>query len=278
MVNSVKLHYFTHNKNLTKRIRKQLGWSQVVANVALNAYQEFLELKIVTRDYETSHIVPSWCVREVWKTHAVCDPTDYEEGCKGLCGKVIKYQVKKEPDETEYCELFTVKVYRIRYNRGPPIPIWSFKFDPEWKNEYQTEKDLKYSKCVGNKEAAADKIPQPSNTSTFYSSNKVNDIKEIEKDAQSNDNKVDTNQGDSSTPLADESSTSNNSQQTVDADNEPTRRLRNSQNSLSPSSSNSPQLGQRPINRRRSAHKQTTPSRNPIMTRARTKMLRMDPY
>ena len=278
MVNSVKLHYFTHNKNLTKRIRKQLGWSQVVANVALNAYQEFLELKIVTRDYETSHIVPSWCVREVWKTHAVCDPTDYEEGCKSLCGKVIKYQVKKEPDETEYCELFTVKVYRIRYNRGPPIPIWSFKFDPEWKNEYQTEKDLKYSKCVGNKEATADKIPQPSNTSTFYSSNKVNDIKEIEKDAQTNDNKVDTNQGDSSTPLADESSTSNNSQQTVDVDNEPTRRLRNSQNSLSPSSSNSPQLGQRPANRRRSTQKQTTPSRNPIMTRARTKMLRMDPY
>lgn len=278
MVNSVKLHYFTHNKNLTKRIRKQLGWSQVVANVALNAYQEFLELKIVTRDYETSHIVPSWCVREVWKTHAVCDPKDYEEGCKGLCDKVIKYQVKKEPDETEYSELFTVKVYRIRYNRGPPIPIWSFKFDPDWKNEYQTEKDLKYSKCVANKEATAttgDKTPKITNTSTFYSSNKENNVKESDKDVQNNDNECVTNLEDSSTPLVDESIPSNNSLQTVAVDNEPTRRLRNSSSS---SASNSPQSGQRPSNRRRSGQKQTTPSRNPIMTRARTKMLRMDPY
>ena len=287
MVNTGKLHFFTHNKNLNKRIRKQLGWSQVVANVALNAYQEFLELKIVTRDYETSHIVPSWCVREVWKTHAVCDPTDYEEGCRGLCGKIIKYQVKKEPHEADYNEMFTVKVYKIRFNRGLSKPIWSFKFDPNWKNEYQTEKDLKYSKRVENKgEAAtnktADKSPKSISTNTFYSSNKgtlKGNVKENDKDTQNNSTENEVNNTVEHTdPLLDVNTlnTSNDLQQSMAT--EP-RRLRSTQNSSSSlSSSGSPEAGQRLTNRRSSGQKRPTPSRNPIMTRARTKMLRLDPY
>ncbi|XP_066912972.1 uncharacterized protein [Clytia hemisphaerica] len=156
LVNTVKLQVFTHSKSLTKRIRKQLGWSKVVANIALNAYQEFLELKIISRDYDDNVITPSWCIREVWKTHAICDKKDYEEGCMGMCGRIIKYQVKKENQDTEAHEKFTEDVYKIRFNRSPLKPIWSFRFIPNWKNEYQTEKDLKYSKKVNGQH----RIPQ----------------------------------------------------------------------------------------------------------------------
>ena len=235
-----------------------------MANVALNAYQEFLELKIVTRDYETSHVVPSWCVREVWKTHAVCDPNDYEEGCKGLCGKVIKYQVKKEPHEAEYSEMFTVKVYKIRFNRGLPKPIWSFKFDPNWKNEYQTEKDLKYSKRVENKEEETAIVSTSIKTSTFYTSNKNSLVanRGIDRNNENNENEANGNSPGNEASL----NTTNNSQQLVPSGNE-------QQHSINEQDSTPQQTN----NRRSLRQKRTTPSRNPIMTRARTKMLRLDP-
>ena len=130
-------------------------------------------MKIITKDYDSGNIVPSWCVREVWKTHALCDAKQYEADCKGLCGNVIKYQIWVKPDpEGEVCmnEEFTENVYKIRFNRSPPKPIWSFNFNPQWKNEYQTEKDLKYSKRV--KENKQDASQQNKNESA--------DEKEIE--------------------------------------------------------------------------------------------------
>lgn len=151
LVNANKLQNFTRSTSLYKRIRKQLGWSKVIANIALVAYSEFMEMKLITKDFDTSYIVPSWCVREVWKTHALCDAKGYGEGCIGLCGRLIRYHVEVKPEQDNQYnefEIYTERVYLTRFNRHLPKPIWSFKFDPYWKNEYQTEKDLKYSKKV----------------------------------------------------------------------------------------------------------------------------------
>ena len=182
---------FTRSTSLYKRIRKQLGWSKVIANIALIAYSEFMEMKLITKDFDTSYIVPSWCVREVWKTHALCDAKDYEDGCRGLCGRLIRYHVEVKPElDNQYneFELYTERVYLTRFNRHLPKPIWSFKFDPYWKNEYQTEKDLKYSKkvrcapVVGTKKNVKSNSANRNN-STDSSNRKKNNVSTFYKNA-----------------------------------------------------------------------------------------------
>jgi len=346
-VNSIKLQVFTHSKSLYKVIRKQLGWSKIIANVALKAYTEFIEMKIITKDFDSGNIVPSWCVREVWKTHALCDAKQYETDCKGLCGNVIKYQIWVKPDPEggiSMNEEFTENVYKIRFNRSPPKPIWSFNFNPQWKNEYQSEKDLKYSKRVkDNKEESASQnknentgekktqTPASLTVASFYGLTKTTGAAEsdqgqssspslLQSSASAEPSRIPTTQyvSSSSSDIAGPSTSSSNGTIENSSPSSPasttknnisvkttrscTRRLRSSnaveaiiasgseshgtavsggerssgQLGTSSSSSSPPQPPTGNLRRHRCDKRRSTVTRNSVMTRARTKMLRID--
>ncbi|XP_057292399.1 uncharacterized protein LOC130621110 [Hydractinia symbiolongicarpus] len=164
LIQDSKLHGFTHNANLQKRVSKKFGWSKSLTNVVLDAYNEFLELKIVFRDWNDMQLVPSWCIQQVWKVH-VLDTKVYSDVCVSLCGHLIQYDIDSGIDKefkNQRIEL-TRAVYKERFNRTLCGSVWSFEHVSTWWMEYtdlkqdanlesdctkSTEKTI--SKCLSN--------------------------------------------------------------------------------------------------------------------------------
>ena len=71
---------------LLRRCERRLGWSGARANDVLAAYQQFLELKINTADFDASILSPPLLVDEMWHLH-VLDTKRYKDDCESMVGR-----------------------------------------------------------------------------------------------------------------------------------------------------------------------------------------------
>ena len=71
---------------LLRRCVRRLGWSAARANDVLAAYQQFLELKINTADFDASILSPPLLVDEMWHLH-VLDTKRYKRDCETMVGR-----------------------------------------------------------------------------------------------------------------------------------------------------------------------------------------------
>lgn len=238
---------------MIKKVISQLGWTQKLADVVLDAYSEFIELKIVLRDWTTSSVIPSWCIRQVWKLHALSNKKEYEEACKRLCRKLIQYQieVKQDPDspfDTQSEQIkFTGQVYELRFNHTINGAVWEFNFNPFWKSEYQKneiptksfykkkEKSLKYKKKSKTLNDNANTTDTAEHNSNKTPENNTNEIDAVHSNNQTNSSNFENTNTIVNTNL----STSSNDNNSAGPTNANSSTLRNENNSPEPAHSNS---------------------------------------
>jgi len=141
-----KLRKFSHDKRLELVVRRKCALTRHVTSILLNAYREFIELKIITRDYATNRIMPSHPVRFVWRLH-ILDTRLYDAACKELCGKLIKYDPGCGGDQGEAVK-YTRDVYAHRYNRVMQGAVWGYVENPAWWKDYATVDTQQKVKCL----------------------------------------------------------------------------------------------------------------------------------
>jgi len=132
--------FYNEKKNshrILVALRRNFRWSNTLCDVALEAYYEFMELKIVLHDWDTISILPSWVVSQVWLL-VFKDAVNYNEKCMKLCGHVISHQDTEEFTEKEKLQLIeqTKKYYLLRFNRPMLGSVWSYSHDIHWWKGY----------------------------------------------------------------------------------------------------------------------------------------------
>lgn len=292
-----------------KKAKSQLGWTQTLTDVVLDAYSEFIELKIAVRDWVSSKVVPSWCIRQVWKLHALSNKKEYEEACVRLCGRLIQYQieVKQDPDsdlDTQHLHMkFTKQMYELRFNHSLNGAVWEFDFNPLWKSEYQkheistctfygpkkkdkvltgkkkSKKVVKYNAVseVSGQENTTSATVEEGNKTTDHNSGIINSMQSDIINTPGSDLGASTSSGasgSSGSPSASAASSSGSSSSTRSTVSE------NSASSLSPRQPR-PQQEQSSNNNgssnsgRRRRSKRSLEIIHPVMTRSRAKQMRL---
>ena len=119
-------------ESLLRRCVRRLGWSGARANDVLAAYQQFLELKINTADFDASILSPPLLVDEMWHLH-VLDTKRYKRDCEAMVGRrgpatFIHHDADGDEDTAaRNARVAATKLaYRSRFGEAPPLPLWSF--------------------------------------------------------------------------------------------------------------------------------------------------------
>lgn len=126
---------------LFAKLHLHFGWSVKVAESVIQAYREFIELKLVLKDYDNVSILPSWAVDQLWKWHV-----NDEDKYKSSSEKLFKYEIIYPKDlnlsdvEKEKLIEQTKKIYLLRFNRPPIGNVWNFDFTENWWKEYDPKR------------------------------------------------------------------------------------------------------------------------------------------
>merc|ERR1711962_1369085 len=132
-----KLREFAHDKRLELLVRRKCALTKSISAILLNAYREFIELKIVVRDWDGLYILPPRPVKQVWRLH-ILDTKYYDAACRDLCGRLINYDPGIDVDrgDEEAIIKYTQDIYALRYNRPMQGSVWSYHHYPTWWKDY----------------------------------------------------------------------------------------------------------------------------------------------
>jgi Ubiquitin-2 like Rad60 SUMO-like len=75
---------------LVRRCMRELGWAEAKARSTLQAYRQFLSVKVAKKDWNAELLSPSVAVDQMWHQH-VLDNANYAHDCLLFCGNFIKH-------------------------------------------------------------------------------------------------------------------------------------------------------------------------------------------
>jgi hypothetical protein len=75
---------------LVRRCTRALGWTEAKARSTLQAYRNFLHVKVATEDWNAELLSPSVAVDQMWHQHQL-DNANYAHDCLLLCGRFVKH-------------------------------------------------------------------------------------------------------------------------------------------------------------------------------------------
>ncbi|MDQ3243219.1 MAG: hypothetical protein M3Q09_05800 [Gemmatimonadota bacterium] len=106
------------------KIARKLGWTQGFSLRAIEEYQKFVYLGMVTE----SHVTPPKVIDQVWHEHLLFS-RPYREFCRDVLGRDFDHNPELIPSEGQ-TEAFhqqyaaTLDLYRSEFNVTPPVDIW----------------------------------------------------------------------------------------------------------------------------------------------------------
>ena len=111
---------------LVTRTQRQLQLSPSEARRLVNEYLCFLELKVITNDWNATKLSPSAKVDEVWHMH-VLDSKSYAQDCQTLCKQMIHHNPDGdiEPQRPKRYQI-TVDCFRTTKCKRHPYSLSSF--------------------------------------------------------------------------------------------------------------------------------------------------------
>ena len=83
---------------LLKRVRKSTNWSEEELSEVFVAYKQFIELKVILKDWNALLLSPSLMVDQIWHLH-VLDTKVYSRACLQLCDEIIHHDPDGDVDE-----------------------------------------------------------------------------------------------------------------------------------------------------------------------------------
>ena len=139
---------------LKARLVRLKNWSEEKATAGVNAYEQFLKLKVALKDYKATKLSPTPLIDEVWHLH-VLDTQKYANDCVDFCGAVIHHDVDGDIDviKREIRRNATKVAYEMQYGKEPEGELWSFD------SEAFNKQSLQSRYMIGSKRPASDSQP-----------------------------------------------------------------------------------------------------------------------
>ena len=111
---------------LLRRCERRLGWSPARAAGTLEAYKQFLQLKIAHADWDAAVLSPPLAVDEMWHMH-ILDTRRYAADCAACAGAFVHHDADGDEDRAarERRVAFTQRAYLDTFDTALP-PIWAF--------------------------------------------------------------------------------------------------------------------------------------------------------
>jgi hypothetical protein len=97
-----------------KRCTRVLGWSDEFCQRVLKGYRDFLHCKILAEDSESSQVIPSIPINQMWQQH-ILDTKNYDHDCFFLVGQRLHYPTDEPPGESQSQKIADTRKFLCKY-------------------------------------------------------------------------------------------------------------------------------------------------------------------